>query len=214
MRIKKTSYWYFMVDCTCFFATHLAFIFRQFSRQFTSSAPSTTPGVCSSACPSWMVCLPNVFGLPFRHTFIITECFYSVKIGLGAVNSIAAIITYFCGTIRSFWVGLTGSSLYGAFKRAINLISFACAICWFSANSAYRRNAIFSPSARKIAFSRTEMLIWPTIQRVKFIAAFLAYTLLCKFLHVIIITQYSLLSRIEEKYCEIAANRLRQEVLL
>jgi len=122
-------------------------------------------------------------------------------------------IACFRNKIRSSWVRFSNFPTLATLKRTINLIPFAGAYRWFSTDRAYIWWLFFSPSIYQIASIRTKSLIFPTIIRVKKVATVLTDFCFREFPHNHIIDTNARKSiEIEERYAEIAARRLAQEV--
>lgn len=176
--------------------------------------PSTTASITSASRPSGMIFTPVIFGLPFSHTDIITKDVFGMKVRFSPFNVLSTKGTLFCDSVRTARIFPSVLSYLSTFKRAINLISFACAGRWFSTNRAMVFRGFIAPSLFQVTGFRTIGLIGPSILRMKIRPTNSARFCFGKFLHIPMISTIAKMSiEIEEKYCEIAVQRLAQEVL-
>jgi hypothetical protein len=170
------------MDSISLYFTHSARSVGTSPRFFLRCFPSTSPRVSSSACPPWMVFLPDVFRLPFSHAAIITKRLFGMEITGGAHYVLSAIIAPFCNLI--LWLTMLISSPMVTRSRAIDTVKALKGLKCFPTSRTFffdGMNFVFE-SRHKIS-----LIIKNTLSRVGI--------------------------EIEEKYCQIAVDRLRQGVL-
>jgi uncharacterized membrane protein YhaH (DUF805 family) len=178
----ETPYGDFMMNGISQNPTDFTLSLRQSPRLGLCCPPSTSSCVSPAPCPSGMVFLADILGLPFSHTSVITKGFFSMEITGGSGNVISAIVTLFCKFI--LWLATLIASLVVAIRRTIDFIE--------------------TQKGRKDLFAGRANLF----NCVMFIfESWHSYN---------IITNNSLSIvgiEIEQKYCDIAIERLRQGVL-
>lgn len=158
-----------------------------------------------AALPARMSATGDVRGLPRRHAVNVAEHALGMKVTRGARHRSGAPVTRLCYLIRTTGIRLARLSNDAAIKRTESL--GASAAHWSAAHITRARGAS-SPSVRKVAGTRTETTIRPSVLRVKVVPAILTLANLFAF-HGGSIPPIE----IEERYCEIAAKRLAQAVL-
>jgi len=147
--------------------------------------PSTSPCVSPASCPSRMVFLADVFGLPLSHTPITAKCLFRMEITGGADHIISAIITLFCKFI--LWLAMLIASLMIAIQRTIDFIETHKGRKDLLAGRTFLFNCVIF-----VLKPWHDYLVSFSISNVK---------------------KNNIGIEIEEKYCEIAVRRLQQEVL-
>jgi hypothetical protein len=174
--------------------------------------PSGAIGVSRAAFPSWVIFTTNKFRLPFCHTPVIAKGLFGVE-----VTGWARYIFTTPSASPSFKVGpgWIRTPLFANFRtsaRAINLIPFACA---GSRVATYRTkvDSPITPSIFEIAGARAARLMRAAIMGVERISAIDTLFNFVGFSHDSSIRYIVRYFKLEEKYCEIAVNRLRQGVL-
>lgn len=176
-----------------------------------SSATCVTPAdpvmAGHTAAPSRMSSAGDELRLPFRHAGSATKGVLAMKVRRGARELFAAPFALFGDLLQTFRAWLALFRRNATDQRAIPLLTLPGADGWLAAVLAHRLDRI-APSSTLIADTRTVPTIRPAVLRVKPIAACFALARFGAF-HASIIPHIEL----EERYCEIAANRLRQAVL-
>lgn len=173
-----------------------------------SGFPSNPVGLGGSAFPSRVSLTTLELGLPLSHTGRIAECERGVKISRRACDLLAAPIARLRDTVGAARVRLPDLPLLPTLERTVFLVALPCADAGFSANFTRRTRGCTTPSIRKVASARTEAGFGATVKRMKIRAAMIASQCAVWVYHALSIPHIE----IEERYCEIAVNRLRQEV--
>ncbi len=167
----------------CQNTTDLTLSLRQSPRFGLRCSPSTSSCVSPAPCPSGMVFLADILGLPFSHTSVITKGFFSMEITGWPGNFLSAIVTLFCKFI--LWLTVLVPSLMITRRRTINAVKALKRLKSISASRTHffdRMNFVFK------SWHRANLIIKNTLSRDGI--------------------------EIEQKYCDIAIERLRQGILL
>lgn len=172
---------------------------------FFGSPPSDSVSSWCPALPSRMGHSNHKLRLPFSHTGSRAERLVRVKVGGSTAERLEALSTCLGDAIASAWIGLADLRCHAARKRTELLVSLASACGWLTTHRACQRLGR-SPSVEQITLRRAEGLGWPSVVRTELIAALCA---VARFIG----SHINIIAQIEEKYCEIAAKRLAQEVL-
>ena len=184
-----------------------------FHDSFSCTLPTNTVATGGSAFPSGVGILYDKFRLPLSHATIITKNLIGMEVACRPCYWLTAPIAWLCDKVGTPRILFPFFAFLCALPRAIYLVSLTGAYCGFST---HRANINFSitPPILKVAIGRTKKLIGATIIRMKGFSAIFTYSGFAKFFHIYIINTIARKSiEIEEKYCEIAVNRLRQEVI-
>lgn len=172
---------------------------------FFSSLPSDSVGSRCPALPSWMGRSNHKLRLPFSHTGTRAEWLVRVKVGSSAAERLEALNTCLGDAIAAARIRLADLRCHAARKRTELLAALASARGWLAACGT-RRSLSRPPSIEQVTSRRAEGLRRPAVLGAERIAALCAVACF-------LASHSSIIPQIEEKYCEIAVNRLRQEVL-
>lgn len=165
--------------------THFASAFCETPCLIPCHPPSTASCVSPATGPSGMIFLTDITGLPLSHTSVITKGFFSMEITGWASNVLSAIVTLFCKFI--LWPAMLIASLMIASQRTIDFIE-----------TQKGRESLFASRANLfncmifVLKSWHDYLVSFSISNVK---------------------KNNIGIEIEEKYCAIAVERLKQGVL-
>lgn len=180
---------------------------------FSCVLPTNPIATRGTPLPTGMCILYDKFRLPFSHTPIVTKNLIGVKVAGRSCHGFTAPVTRFCYEIRAPGIFSSVFTLLCAFPRAIDLVSLASACGWFPAHGT-QINTSITPTVLKVTIGRAKDLTRTAIIGVKWFSAMFTYSGFGKFFHGYIINTIAKMSiEIEEKYCEIAVQRLAQEVL-
>ena len=213
-RFVIASNGYFVMDDYRWFATQVAAITSSPKRTLSGGLPSRTHTESLAARPSW-VCRPtDMLRLPRPHTLGSTEHFVGVEIRRRPGEPFAAPFTGLSLAIRASGIGASILPLLRTVPRAILLITLPRALAWLPADKAWSRRLLWAPTVQEIASLGAIALLWATVLWVILLATLRAFAGNCVS-HARIIHPHRRYCKgeIEEKYCKIATERLRQEVL-
>ena len=193
--------------------TSLAGVVGEPQRLNLCRPPAHTIAANRSTSPSRVISLLRILGLPSRHAQTRTELLFRVEVGSWAREYNSALFTFDRYAIRSTGVCAAILRHLSAVPRTILVMRQATRLAAYPALGHLAR---LTPSVSQVALIRAKFLIGPSILRTVFDVAKLASLCLCAMSHVLYTLSNLLLWKlfeIEERYCEIAAQRLSQEVL-
>lgn len=158
-----------------------------------------------AALPSRMRFAFRKFRLPLSHAGARTERLDGVEVGSWSTKVLQALGALLRDSVSSAKIRLAYLVRNTTGERTKLLVSLPCTAGWLSACGAYRLFGS-APSVQQVTFSRTKCLLGPAVVRMKCTPAHCTVPRFFAF-------HSDILSQIEEKYCEVAAKRLCQEVL-
>ena len=189
------------------FLAPLAYAARTLHRTQSSHTPSNPVGSGGSPLPAWMADAVHEFRLPFCHATVRAKRLVAVKITGRPAEFITAPCAYLCDAIRPAGIGSPDLCGNTTRHRAIFLRALACVRYVIAAKLALI-GLSGAPTIGELTLARTEGLWFfrPTaIQRVKGLSAMFTIARL--------VTSHTYIIPHNERYCEIAARRLSQEVM-
>ena len=178
---------------------------RTENRIAASCPPANSVSSRYATSPTWMGLAGGELRLPLGHAPIATERLVSVEVALGPHDILATPITSARLAVHTIGIWTANLRFLSALPRALALASLASSRGRTPTDRACARRW-FTPSRSSRAGSRTESRSGTTVERVEFGGAMLARMCLAELSHIGIIP-------LEEKWCEVAAKRLSQEVL-
>jgi len=190
-------------------ATSLAHPIRSLHGRYPGSLPSDPIGFRCPAFPSWVCRAALELRLPFGHAGIAAKDQDGMEVTGWASYRFFAPIARLTDQVRSCWVRLTYLPFLAAFEGTVFLISLPGANTCQSAYFARGAGLYAAPSVAEVTPVRAECRRRSAVLGVKCSVANSAMACDGFISHALSISHIE----IEERYCEIAANRLRQGVL-
>lgn len=206
-----------MMNMICFNTTHCASASIKASAFFAGGYPSraASNSMASSPCP--MISANKGFTKPNTFAFCVTKNPLRMKITCGPRYHFSAGMAWFNFNVACGWVWASKLSEFCARARTVLLRSLTRTCARISTYSASVFVRLFAPPIFKIAGTTAKLAVWPTVLNRKEYSAFraLVYMFCVSHIHNIakIVLYCNRKIEREEKYCEIAARRLSQEVL-
>jgi hypothetical protein len=154
-----------------------------------------------TSLPSWVRLSALKLRLPFRHAVAVAKRENGVEVSSGARHLLSAPIAGLCDAVGSTWVWFSDLALLLTPKRAVFLVPFAGTGAWVPAYFAGRLDGDSTPSVIDVAGSGTEPSGGPAWVELDATVKTVDHTLIIPPIE------------IEEKYCAIAVDRLRQSVM-
>ena len=172
----------------------------------SGSLPANPIGARNAAFPSRVKRTNVELGLPLSHAVISAKNAIRVEVTRRSRDRIAAPVAWLRHSVGSTRIRSSQLGELSAFRRAKPLAP-AASLELATADIA-RRDHTLTPSCCEVAVTRTITAASPSVFGVEVIAALFADANLFA-LHTPILSRIE----IEERYCEIAARRLEQQVL-
>jgi len=200
------------------FAATLASAIR-FCHGLTLGFPpsDTIRGLRCSALPSRVGITNKEFRLPLGHATVVAKDLHSVKVGSRARNVFATPVARLGDLVAAARVAASVLRLFGAFPRAVFLIPPARTDARFPTDSAPRPLGFWAPTGKQITLTGTIPRLRTTVVGMERLAARVTQSGFSCLSHGPQHTKFRRVVQgtieIQEKYCAIAAQRLRQEVL-
>lgn len=181
---------------------------RAFNGGSSRGFPADAVTLGSAALPSW-VCLPAIeFRLPLGHTGVIAESHDPVEVTRRSVHYLSAPVAGSRYPVRPARVLPAHFRQLRARPRTEHPLAVARLEC-LTTNGAHLWRCNTVPSVTEAAGERTKLRVGPSIEGVKSTPALDAGNGYVRVPHTPMIPHIE----IEEKYCRIAVERLRQAVL-
>jgi len=171
-----------------------------------SGFPADAVGTGNAPLPSRVRFAGHELRLPFGHAAARAKETLAVEIASGSAELLPAPFADVLDLTALSEVRPADLSLNPAFQGGVDLLPLASTLRGLAANGT-RRGGVVPPSRLQVTGHRAISLLGPTVLRMIGFAAVFAVARLFAF-HIPVISQ-----EIEERYCEMAARRLAQDVL-